>query len=118
MAVEILITGPARSDIEQIWWRGCEQYNRRVADDYKRLIKQAIQDLSEEPFKSGTLAVGARNDGLRRYRLEHSRKKAGVSIRKPAHTIFYYAIEGKAIVISRVIREARAFVISEIEPPP
>jgi len=115
MLKKVLVTGPAQADIDEIWWRGFEQYNRQFADEYERLIKRAIQDLFENPHREGSRTVKDRVDGLRKYRIEHSRKSAGNPIKKPAHAIFYYVIKEETVLVSRILREMRELQIARID---
>lgn len=114
MTWKIVISAPAKADIQEIWWRGFERYNQQIADDYDRLIKQSLLDLSQDPYRVGSRKVENRNDGLYKYRIEFSKVNIEAQIKKPAHAIFYFTIKENIVAIARIMRDVRELEISKI----
>lgn len=102
--------------IEEIYFRGYVEFGQRVADEYDKLIWQAINDICEEPTRPESRPVPGKEDGLRQYSIIHSRKNAGVNIKHPKHDVLYYVLDKKKmIVIADVLRCGREKAREAIE---
>lgn len=117
----------AEASIEEIYIRGYIDFGQRVADEYDKLIRQAINDICENPLRPGSRSVPGKEDGLRQYSIVHSKKRAGANIKHPKHDILYYILYSQnMIVIADILRgnreQARKMIdrdeIIKLKPPP
>lgn len=102
MAWKLHITGPARTEIQEIWQYGYKHFGARIADDYDNLIKQALSDLAENPFRIGSKRLPDRDDELYSYPLEFSKNRAEGHIKNPSHAVFYFTVENNTVVIASI----------------
>ncbi len=98
----------AEASIEEIYYRGYVEFGQRIADEYDQLIRQAINDICEDPERPGSRSVPGKEDGLRQYFIVHSKKRAHVNIKKPRHDVLYYFLEDRnTVIIADVLRGGR-----------
>jgi plasmid stabilization system protein ParE len=106
----------ASISIEEIYFRGFIEFGQRVADEYDKLIWQAINDICEKPERPGSRLVPGKEDGLRQYPIFLSRRRAKVDIKNPKHDVLYYVLdERNLIVVADVLRGGREKARDEIE---
>ncbi|MBI1389162.1 MAG: hypothetical protein GC154_12015 [bacterium] len=98
----------AEASIEEIYVHGYIEFGSRIADEYDQLIRQAIRDIHENPLRPGSRPVAGKNDGLRRYPLFLSKKRAKVTIRTSRHEALYYVLEAQQLIlIADILRNNR-----------
>lgn len=71
---QIRITGPARRDIYKILRRSGAEFGDQARLRYRRLIEQALQDLSDNAERVGVQAIDDIREGYFIYHLKWSRK--------------------------------------------
>ncbi len=102
----IRVTGPARRDITKILQRNGAEFGDQARQRYRRLIDQALQDLSEDAARVGVQSIDDIRDGHFLYHLKWSRKAtAGQTVRQPRHLIAFYVDDSDAIIVARVFHE-------------
>lgn len=104
---KLLITDPARSDIREIrsYTRG--QYGGPAADAYDTLLKQALRDLRDDPFRPGSKERPEIGANIRSYHTALSRERAASGVKAPRHFIVYFLPRDDELVISRILHDAR-----------
>lgn len=75
------------------------EWGRAARDRYQVLIRQALQDLRDDPYRSGVKPVEGR-PGVFGYHLRHSRNSvpAGMKVGRPRHVIFFRKREGSQLL--------------------
>ncbi len=102
----IRVTGPARSDIKKILRRSSAEFGNQARQRYRRLIEQALQDLSEDAARVGVQSIDDIREGYFLYHLKWSRKtSAGLPVRQPRHLIAFCVDDSDAIIVARVFHE-------------
>ncbi len=101
----IRVTGPARRDITTILRRSGTEFGDHARQRYRRLIEQALQDLSDDAARVGVQAIDDIREGYLLYHLKWSRKaSAGMPVRQPRHLIVFY-VDDSHIIVARVFHE-------------
>ena len=104
---KLSITHPARADLTDIRRYIIDRYGRAVADAYDALLKQAIRDVWEDPYRPGSqerLDIGA---NIRSYHSALSRERSASKIKSPRHFILYFLPHDDEVAISRVLHDSR-----------
>ncbi len=102
----IRVTGPARRDITKILQRSGAEFGDQARQRYRRLIDQALQDLSEDAARVGVQSIDDIRERYFLYHLKWSRKaSAGLTVRQPRHLIAFYVNDSDAIIVARVFHE-------------
>ena len=107
---EITITKPARSDLLDIRKYTVNRYGHNAAGFYEILLKQAIHDVREDPFRLGSKSRPEISKNIRSYRKMLSRYRAGETVKNPRHFILYFLPNENEVVISRVLHDSRDIV--------
>jgi plasmid stabilization system protein ParE len=102
----IRVTGPAKRDIDNVLQRSGEEFGRQARQRYRKLIDQAIQDLSDDATRAGVRPIGDIREGYFIYHLKWSRKTLTDSpVGQPRHLISFYIDHTNAIIVARVFHE-------------
>ena len=102
----IRVTGPARRDITKILQRSGAEFGDQARQRYRRLIDQALQDLSEDAARVGVQSIDDIREGYLVYHLKWSRKSsAGSHVRQPRHLIAFCVDNSDDIIVARVFHE-------------
>ncbi len=102
----IRVTGPARRDITRILQRSGAEFGDQARQRYRRLIDQALQDLSEDAARVGVQSIDDIRERYFLYHLKWSRKtSAGLPVRQPRHLIAFCVDDSDAIIVARVFHE-------------
>lgn len=102
----VRVTGPARRDIAKILRRSGANFGNEARNRYRRLIDQALQDLSGDAARTGVRSIDDIREGYFVYHLKWSRKgSAGPSVRQPRHLIAFSIDDSHAIIVARVFHE-------------
>ena len=113
----IRVTGPARRDITNILRRSGENFGNQARDRYRRLIDQAIQDLSDNAARVGVQSIDDIREGYFLYHLKWSRKaSAGSPVRQPRHLIAFYLDDSDGIIVARMFHERQMLSRHLVEP--
>ncbi len=113
----IRVTGPARRDIAKILRRGGAKFSDQARQRYRRLIDQALQDLSENAARVGVQSIDDIREGYFLSHLKWSRKaSASQTVRQPRHLIAFYVDDSDAIIVARVFHERQMLYRHLVEP--
>ena len=104
---KLTITDPARSDLHDIRRYTLSRYGRVGALAYDALLKQAIRDIREDPFRPGSKERPEIGENIRSYHTLLSRDRAASRVKSPRHFIFYFLPREDEVAISRVLHESR-----------
>ena len=104
---KLSITHPARSDLTDIRRYTIDRYGRAGADAYDALLKQAIRDVWEDPFRPGSRERPEIGASIRSYHSALSRERAASEVKSPRHFILYFLPHDDEVVISRVLHDSR-----------
>ena len=104
---KLSITHPARSDLTDIRRYTIDRYGRAGADGYAALLKQAIRDVWEDPFRPGSRERPEIGASIRSYHIARSRERAALAVKSPRHFILYFLPHDNEVVISRVLHDSR-----------
>ena len=104
---KLSITDPARSDLIDIRRFTLNQYGRTTADAYGTLLKQAMRDIREDPFRPGSKERPEIGENIRSYRTALSRDRAASGIKSPRHFILYFLPNEDVVAVSRVLHDSR-----------
>ncbi len=107
---KLTITNPARTDLLNIRVYTVSRYGRETANSYDTLLKQAIRDVREDPYRLGSKNRPEISKNIRSCHTMLSRARAGGTVKKPRHFIFYFLPNEDEIVISRVLHDSRDIV--------
>lgn len=107
MSWTLYISHQARQDIDDIWHNGLNEFGIRVADDYELLIQQSLQDLMEDPRRTGTKPVRGHKEDILSYPIIHSKPRAKGHIKHPRHAVYYYLIGKHIVAIASISRQER-----------
>ncbi len=97
---------PARNDLLGIREFGEERFGMQTADEYERLIRQAINDIRADPLRPGSKERPELGIAFRSYHISFSRNRAKSKIKKPRHFLIYYKAYGGIFVISRILKDS------------
>jgi toxin ParE1/3/4 len=106
--MEYIIAPKARRDIKDILAWSLENFGPNILKRYRMLIDTAIEDVAENPERSGSIERPEICVNCRTYHLLFSRKKAsqrGKWIRRPRHFLLYRVKSG-VVEIGRVLHDA------------
>ncbi len=104
---KLSITDPARSDLTDIRRYTLIQYGRTTADAYGALLKQAMRDIREDPFRLGSKERSEIGEKIRSYHIALSRDRAASGIKSPRHFILYFLPNEDVVAVSRVLHDSR-----------
>ena len=104
---KLSITAPARSDLTDIRKYTIDHYGRSGADAYDALLKQAIRDVWEDPFRPGSKERPEIGANIRSYHCALSRDRAASGVKSPRHFILYFLPHDDEVAISRVLHDSR-----------
>ncbi len=107
---KLTITNPARLDLLDIRTYTINRYGRSAADSYDTLLKQAIRDVREDPYRPGSKKRPEISKNIRSYHTMLSRIRAGGTVKRPRHFILYFLPSKNEVVISRVLHDSRDIV--------
>ena len=107
---KVSITGPARGDLTDIRRYSVERYGRTIADAYNVLLKQAIRDVRDDPYRPGSKERSDIGENIRSYHTALSKVRAPSAIKSPRHFVLYFLPRDDEVVISRVLHDSRDLV--------
>jgi toxin ParE1/3/4 len=107
--MEVVIAPKARNDIAGILAWTEENYGPEFLTRYAKLIATAIEQIAENPERSGSIQQPEIAEHCRTYHLYYSRKSTGRAkdrIRQPRHFLLYRVIESNIVEIGRVLHDS------------
>jgi len=107
--MEVIIAPKARGDIASILaWTG-ENFGPQTLKRYAKLIATAIEQIAENPDRTGSSRRPEIAEHCRTYHLYFSRKstgRAGDRLRQPRHFLLYRVTESNIVEIGRVLHDS------------
>tara|TARA_B100000614_G_scaffold47856_1_gene40844 strand:- start:689 stop:1078 length:390 start_codon:yes stop_codon:yes gene_type:complete len=103
----LIITAPALDDLRDIRAFTLKRYGREQAEAYGALLKAALRDLRDDPFRPGSWDRPEVGENIRSYHVGLTASRPGSPVRKARHVVLYFLPEEHAVVISRVLHDAR-----------
>ena len=106
---QVRISSVARRDIAAILEWSRTEFGESAARRYSTLIVQALQDISADPDRPGSVArPEIMVQGARTYHLEFSRTRVqGERVKTPRHFLLYRRLNERVIEVGRVLHDAR-----------
>ena len=104
---KLIITNPAREDLLEIETYTLHTHGDLAAIAYSNLIQQAFADIRENPELLGSSARPEIKGNLRSYHTALSKKRSAPPVKNPRHFILYFEAKDNAVVVSRVLHDAR-----------
>jgi toxin ParE1/3/4 len=102
----LVITDPAKSDLRDIRDYTFGRYGLAGVQSYDALLKQALRDIRDEPYRPGSKDRSEIGDNIRSYHIAFSRHRAGTRVKSARHLILYF-LRQDDVVVSRVLHDAR-----------
>lgn len=116
------ITGPAKEDLADIRRYTIRTHGKAAADRYDALLRQALKDLRDDPFRPGSKKRPEIAPQVRSYHISLSRGRTDSTVKSPRHLVLYYLPSGNEVTVSRVLHDARDLrrhlPDKWLEPPP
>jgi toxin ParE1/3/4 len=103
----LVITAPARSDLSGIRRYTLREHGRPAADSYTALLKQALRDIREDPYRPGSRERAEIGENIRSYHTALSRDRSASGVKSPRHFILYFLPGDDEVVVSRVLHDSR-----------
>lgn len=104
---KLLITTPAQSDLGDIRSYTQEHYGFLGAQAYDAVLKQALRDLRDDPYRPGSKERPEIGKNIRSYHTSLSRERAGSGVKSPRHFVLYFLPHDDEVVISRILHDSR-----------
>lgn len=105
MARKLRKTKPAERDLDSIWHYTEEVFDAEQADEYDRVLEQAMLDIQEDPLRPTSKSRPEYGPDVRSYRVDLSIKRSGARIRSARHIVFYSLESSAEVVVLRVLHE-------------
>ncbi len=100
------LAGPAQADLANILAASAERWGTEGRRRYAMLLAAAMRIIAADPEGPLTQARKELLPGVRSFHLRHARGDAPqAKVRKPAHVLYYRAIQPGLIEIVRILHE-------------
>lgn len=103
----LTVSKPARTDLLNILEYTTDRYGRIIAHYYDMLLNQAIKDIRKDPYRLGSKHLPEIGKTIRSYHIASSRTRAGKTVKKPRHLIFYSLANENEVIILRILHDSR-----------
>ena len=103
----LIVTAPALDDLRCIRVFTMRRYGRKQAEAYSALLKSALRDPRDDPFRPGRRERPEVGENIRSYHVGLAASRPGSQARKARHVVLYFLPEEDAAVISRVLHDVR-----------
>ncbi|VAX07384.1 hypothetical protein MNBD_GAMMA26-2648 [hydrothermal vent metagenome] len=103
---KLLVTTPAQSDLSNIHSYTQEHYGFLGAKAYDVVLKQALLDLRDDPYRPGSKERPEIDGNIRSYHTSFSRERAGSGVKSPRHFVLYFLPHDDEVVISRILHDS------------
>ena len=103
----LLVTEPASHDLADIRRYTRERHGPRAAAAYDTVLKQALRDIRDDPYRLGSKERPKIGVAIRSYHTALSRKRAGSAVRSPRHFVLYFLPTESEVVVSRLLHDSR-----------
>ncbi len=106
-AFEVVLAAPADRDFIEVMAWSVERFGAAAADRYETLIRRALTDLGEDPFRPGATQRPDLPQGIYTYHLARSRDRvSGDRVKAPRHFLLYRVLSFR-IEILRILHDSR-----------
>jgi toxin ParE1/3/4 len=98
----------ALDDINAIWVWSSKRFGVTAAQRYELLIEQAVSDLANSPYRTGSQPFAVLGESLRVYHLQQSRRRVARAkdrVKRPRHVIYYRILDDSMIEIVRILHD-------------
>lgn len=107
VAYAVVLTDPADRDFLRIMDWSAEQFGYAAADRYEVLIRRALTDIGENPFRPGARQRPELQKGIYAYHLGSSRERvSGERVKTPRHFMLYRIVSLRVEVL-RILHDSR-----------
>jgi toxin ParE1/3/4 len=99
----------ARRDIGELLDWSHEQFGPAARRRYETLIDTALQDISDDALRSGSVERVMLGRRVRLYHLRHSRERARTEdgiVQAPRHVVVYRLAGSDTVIVLRILHEA------------
>jgi toxin ParE1/3/4 len=110
--MEVIVAPKARGDIASILAWTEKHFGPLTFKCYAKLIGTAIEQIAENPERTGSNPRPEIGENCRTYHLYFSRKSAGLAgdrIRQPRHLLLYRVIGPNIVEVGRVLHDSMDF---------
>ncbi|MBP5857419.1 type II toxin-antitoxin system RelE/ParE family toxin [Marivibrio halodurans] len=101
------LTTPARRDLSEIRDYTIETHGRDAADAYDAVLRQALKDIREDPYRPGSIERPEIGESIRSFHTSLSRKRAPSDVKSPRHFVLYFVPQENEVAVSRILHDAR-----------
>lgn len=105
MPLRLRLSKSARIDKDEIWFYTANKYNVQQADNYDKLLVQALRDIRTEPERPSSLKRPDLGSSIRTYHIALSKKRSGVRVRSPRHIVIYTLEFECVIFVLRILKD-------------
>lgn len=100
------LAGPAQIDLANILSISAERWGTAGRQRYAAVLAAAMRQVAAVPDGPLTRKRPDLRSGIRRFHIRYARRSAeGLTVRKPAHVLYYRVAEEGVIEIVRVLHE-------------
>ena len=106
-AFEVILAATADRDFIEVMDWSVERFGAAAADRYETLIRQAITDVGEDPFRPGARQRPELPHGIYTYHLASSCDRVrGDRVKAPRHLVLYRVLSYRVEVL-RILHDSR-----------
>jgi toxin ParE1/3/4 len=106
-AFQVILAAPADWDFIEIMDWSAERFGASAADRYELLIRQALTDVGEDPFRPGSRQRPELRQGIYTYHLSGSCDRVcGNRVKAPRHFLLYRVLSFRVEVL-RILHDSR-----------
>ncbi|HYH20886.1 MAG TPA: type II toxin-antitoxin system RelE/ParE family toxin [Azospirillum sp.] len=105
----VRVTAPARRDIDAALAQSRGTFGEAASRRYSALVRRALRDLAEDPYRPGSRQRSDLGDGIRSYHLVHCRKRARTPdgiVHAPRHLLIYRMRDPETVAVLRLLHDA------------
>jgi plasmid stabilization system protein ParE len=105
--ISLRIARRAARDLDRLFASTEQRFGARVANRYRRLVVNALQDLLSDPARAGVRFREDLPEGVGLYHLRHSRLRSNPSdrIARPRHFVVFGMVDGE-LTVFRALHDA------------
>ena len=106
-AFQVILAAPADRDFLEIMEWSAERFGAAAADRYELLVRQALTDVGEDPFRPGARQRPELRQGMYTYHLAASRDRVnGDRVSAPRYFLLYRVLAFRVEVL-RILHDNR-----------
>ncbi|WP_395943254.1 type II toxin-antitoxin system RelE/ParE family toxin [Brevundimonas sp.] len=101
---KILITAPARRDIERLLVKSRRSFGETAEDRYRSLVLRALTAVRDDPYGPNTRPMALARPGIRSLHL----RSLPSAVSKPRHRLTYI-VDAQTVIVLRVLHDRMDF---------